>query len=799
MSKDLPIVPETGSGSTSLAPLQGVPLSPADAAAPAGNKPMAQLRRMAAALLRYKWMILLVTVLGTAAGAAATQLIKPRYPAQATLWIEGSDSRRGPIQSGELLRPEGYLELLKSFAVLDHVVREQGLYLQPADPEDVPLLRGFTLAERFRPGSYQLRIDKARQGYVLTTGEGVEVERGALGAPIGAELGFAWRPEARRFPAGKTIRFEVKQPRDVAVELAGQVNARLSRDGRFMRINYSGTDPERVTGVVNALAERLVVVATELKRVQSEELSKVLHEQLTAAERALVGSESALEGFRVQTITLPTDGATPIAPGVEATSNPAMGSYFALKFQADQLRADRQAIARALAQRSDSVPLVNTLGMIASVQATPEFQSALQEITNKRALLRQERQVFTDNVAKVQQLAADLEALETQTLPQVAVRVDAALAARIAELQSRIGSAGSELQQIPARAIEEQRRKRNVVMAEGQYSNLRQRYEDARLASLSTIPDISIMDRAVVPQVPSDDKRRSLMLLALVGSLGVGVLGAILRDRVDPRFLHPQQVSEGTGLNVLGAVPHLRIERGQPDPEATQVVAEAFREVRLSLAYAQPAEHGTLLTISSPGSGEGKSFISLNLALAFADLGRPTLLIDGDVRRGALHRLLGLERTPGLTDYLAGNATREQVIQRTQFPLLHVIGSGSRSQLGPELLGSPKMERMIQELRAQYPVILIDSAPLGAGADAYILSTLTQNMVLVVRNGRTNREFTEAKLGLIDRLPIRLLGVILNDVPPSKLYSYYSYLPGYHAHDEAEAEVLRSEAVGASS
>jgi polysaccharide biosynthesis transport protein len=105
-------------------------------------------------------------------------------------------------------------------------------------------------------------------------------------------------------------------------------------------------------------------------------------------------------------------------------------------------------------------------------------------------------------------------------------------------------------------------------------------------------------------------------------------------------------------------------------------------------------------------------------------------------------------------------------------------------QVGPELLGSERMKHLMEMLRRQYSVIIMDSAPMGAGSDAYTLATHTGNLALVLRTGRTNREFTESKLELIDRLPIRLVGAILNDMPSSRLYSYYPYLAGYEAHDE---------------
>jgi capsular exopolysaccharide synthesis family protein len=165
-------------------------------------------------------------------------------------------------------------------------------------------------------------------------------------------------------------------------------------------------------------------------------------------------------------------------------------------------------------------------------------------------------------------------------------------------------------------------------------------------------------------------------------------------------------------------------------------------------------------------------------------MGHRTLVIDGDVRRGTLHQLMGTTHKPGLTDFLAGHGTRADVIQHTRYPLLDMIGCGSRGEAGPKLLGSPAMAELVESLKPLYDVILIDSPPLGACVDPMILGTLTRNMVMVLRTGTTDRTMAESKLDILDRLPVRVLGAILNDVSASGPYRYYSYMTGYEVVEE---------------
>jgi tyrosine-protein kinase Etk/Wzc len=231
-------------------------------------------------------------------------------------------------------------------------------------------------------------------------------------------------------------------------------------------------------------------------------------------------------------------------------------------------------------------------------------------------------------------------------------------------------------------------------------------------------------------------------------------------------------------LPILGAVPH--VQRGNGGRNGTEAddgvkAIEALRGIRLNMHHAYGAAGPLLVTVTSPGRGEGKSFVTANLARAFADVGYRTLLIDGDVRLGALHRALRRARRPGLTDLLAERVAVDQVVQSSEHPLLSFIGAGSRMHRGPELLCSAAVPRLITAMRASYDVILVDSAPLAAGVDPYALGTATGSMLVVLRTGVTDRAIAEAKVDALQRLPIRVLGAVLNDVRPGATYSYYAY------------------------
>jgi tyrosine-protein kinase Etk/Wzc len=470
--------------------------------------------------------------------------------------------------------------------------------------------------------------------------------------------------------------------------------------------------------------------------------------------------------------------------------NPMFSTFFTQQVDREQARRDREALEQLLAQSGDSGVSADALSVIGAVQRSADLSDALKELTEKQTKLRALRYKYADAYPTVQKLSGEIATLERRTMPSLVRGLASELATRETRLGQRLEADSRNLRDIPARSIEEARLRRTVTLAENLYTTLRQRYEEARLAEASTVPDVRVLDSAVVPQQPVKNLAVRVILLALLGSGGLAVGGALLLDRVDPRFRYPDQASRELGLTILGAVPHLR----DPGPRGNGAgamredfaeVVEALRGVCLNLVYAHGPTAPLVVALTSPGPGDGKSFLAANLARTFAAGGHRTLLVDADIRRGVLHRRLAARRRPGLTDVLRGDTSCDTTVQRTAYPLLTLLSCGTRAYNAPELLGSEAMSQLLERVRPSYEVILFDCPPLGAGVDPLILGALTGTLALVLRTGYSHRDVVAAKLEVLERLPIRLLGAILNDVPAGAAYRSYSYyLPGYEAVDE---------------
>jgi capsular exopolysaccharide synthesis family protein len=754
-------------------------------------------RRYASALIRYKWIVVAGAVLGAGAAYLSWKhVVTGEYVAGASLWIQPEGNDQGPIVTEGLLQATSWLDLVESYAVLDSVVLREKLYVVPA-PGDLSMFETFQIGEgeQIQPGSYRLTVSGDGRTFALNR-DGTEVARGTAGVEIGAGLGFVWTPPLDSLRDRQQIAFEVMSPRNAAAILRNDLVPTMDPRGTFIRLALTGSDPQRLAAVVNSVMERHVALAAELKSGHLNEQTAILGEQLVLADQELRDAEQALEDFRIRTITLPSEQGA-IQPGLEMTRAPVFNEFFETRLEQEDIRHDRERLEQVLANLPDSAFPVEAIELIPSVMSSAELKEVVAELVRARLERRSLLERYTPEYQGVREVAGRIRTLESSTIPALLRQLVGQLSAEERVLAQRIEASGADLSAIPSRTIEEARLRRRVSIADNLFTTLRGRYETTKLAQQSSLADVRILDRAAVSSVPRGaDARVAIAAVLFLGLLGSGMAGAIMLDRLDPHMRTPDEVATVLGLAVLGVVPRIRRESKSPTLDQAR---EAFRTLRTNLGYAYGTARPMVLTISSPGASEGKTLVTTNLGLCFAELGKRTLVIDGDTRRGEAHRTLGCDRKPGLTDLLSSSGAVDDVIQTTAHPFLDFIGSGTQVANSPELLSSSRMGDLLATVRQRYEVILVDSPPLGVGADSIVLGCLSANMLLLFRSGSTHKDFAQARLEPLGRLPLRLVGAVLNDFEPDKLASSYyhahygQYLPGYEAGAEEREGVLEGE------
>jgi capsular exopolysaccharide synthesis family protein len=750
---------------------------------PHGTEPPPNLRDWFSLLRRHFLLVTGVVMAALAIAAYIAYTSPPVY--RATSVVRLVDARRalaGDLVDGEqqdgVLQPANpvlsQVEMLRSRAIAGAVVDETPALRVHTRGFNAALLHNVHLAPEVHGDSLELRFG-AR---MVTVWRGREKREVAYGVPVAiGGIGFAIR--SRPELASGTL---LVISRDAVVsEVTSRLLVRPREYTDFIDIAFTASSPERAQAVANRVAQ--VFQAANLQGAQREARRRreFLQTQLEFNDSLLRTARGALTAFRTR------------APSLSA--NQAAGSH-ELKERRQELELERRQYATLLGQLLDTNRVarrVTLRNVIASSSTIGEnavvsglYKQLVQYETQRDSLTTGQwaRSAGDPDVQRLTSLIASTEAELMGAVQSVVASGDARISV-LDELQARnlattqMLSSAQAREEVLAEQVENTRRIADQLSME---------YQKARIAEAVEAGQVEIVDLAPLPGAPIGGGPLRTVIYGLLVGLLLGGGSAALADHLN-RSVHRRDDVAQLGLPVLGIVPHARV---RVNADAGPIL-EAMRGIRFSLLYAHGTAGPVMFTITSPGSGEGKSFVSSNLALAFAHGGHRTLLIDGDLRRGSLYRVLNTQRKPGLTDVLHGEVAPEQAIQATSYASLSFVGCGTRTPDGPELLGSEAMSKFIADVRHNFDTIIVDSPPLGAGVDAYALATVTGNVLFVLRIGTTDRAMAEAKLDLFDRLPVRLLGTVLNDVPGHSPYAQYSYYLdgyGYEAEGGQEPRIL---------
>jgi capsular exopolysaccharide synthesis family protein len=313
---------------------------------------------------------------------------------------------------------------------------------------------------------------------------------------------------------------------------------------------------------------------------------------------------------------------------------------------------------------------------------------------------------------------------------------------------------------------------RSAAIADAIVASLSQVVEDVAPENELGRPTVraTTVAPAEVPESPASPNIPVNVVAGLVGGLLLGVAVAVVRDGLDNRVRDAEVAAEVTSVPVVGVIP-ARTRRNAPEmvveaaPHSPH--AEAFRHLRTNLQFLgipSGASGGQVVTVTSSLASEGKSTVAANLAAALAETGLRVLLVDADLRRPALAGLLGVEGAAGLTDVLIGRADVADVVQEWGSHGLRFLASGAIPPNPSELLGSPAMSVLLDELRTDYDHVVLDTAPLLPVADAVILSRLVDGTLVLANVTSVRRPQLAASLRALEQVTGRVLGIVLNQV-----------------------------------
>jgi capsular exopolysaccharide synthesis family protein len=606
---------------------------------------------------------------------------------------------------------------------------------------------------------------------------------------------------------------------DVVVESVDHVAHRIFTGitvnpvGRWtdvIEIVYAAGTPHHARAGATALAQSYIALRQLRKQGEFKTNEGWLREEISSLELALEPEEAELKQFiSEKKAVLLSEQATAI---LERQSQ--------LRLKKGDLARERSQEQYRLSQLEggkaksfeERVVLLGPDG--ANPMSTTLFQRYADLNREKAAL---QREGYTDENPKVQLKVAEIEATKKELEAILTLALDekvrdqarliAILEEQANEVESDLETLAGELEALPA--IE-----RELAALQGKVDTkqaLLQRYREKllELKSARTSSDVAarIVDEARLPPSRSSPSLLRTGLLALfLGTLG-GIGIAFFLSAIDQKVRTPQQLEDGTGLDIYASIPAFasvsRRHRPRGDTALVaadntgSIITEAYRSLRANIRFTKQKTRIRTLAITSALPQEGKTTTTCNLGIVCAQAGSRTLIVDADLRRPSTHIHFGGERTPGLTDILQDGAAWRDLLSDTGVENLQVIHAGEPVSNPGALLDSREFQGLMEELREAYDYVLFDVPPVLAVADAAAFFRSLDGILLLNRYGRCSVDVVDGARQQIERLGGNLLGAVFNDFDASKParrgYGYYGYQghQGYYGEAEEPARKPR--------
>jgi len=774
-----------------------------------------------ASLRRHVFLILGASALVGLIAAAMVLREPPVYRAVAVVRL--TDARNAMTRGidddnterlREANRVTSQFQLLTSRALVGSVVDSEGLRLQAAGRGFPPtLLTQVHVDSAVARDTFRLRFSST--GFTVESDSHVgEVPYNVpYRAAAGVSFAVASRPPIPQVPLVVVGREQLIDEilRDLRVSQRYETNV--------VDVSYTDEVPEFSQRIVNRLVQTFQNVDVRLAQGQSHRRRLFLEDQLREVTAELGRSEAALTDFRSREQLF--------SPREKFQAQ--QSSLATLDMRLGELDADRRMYQSLLANLQDSTganadelralitaPDITTNPVISQLYTQlTQYQSTRDSLTTGKW-----RSTSTNpDVARLDQLIAGNQQRLVSAIRGHIVTMDARHEA-LAGIRKNNADA---IAQLPRAESAEEQLSLQVASNRALADRLRDEYHNARMAEAVEAGQVDIMDLASVPYRPIGRLRTLRLLLGVLVGFGAGCLIALVIDRRNAPVTGRVDLEEQMRLPVLSVIPPITVDPRRTPARATlssvlgvgkrpdverainaveareefarvngnallsPAGAEAFRLLRSSLKWTQRDTSSRTLAITSALSSEGKTTTSANLAAACALEGKRVLLIDCDLRRPRLHQVFRLPRQPGIAQVLWAGVSPSAAVRETFVDGLFVLPAGAYTERFGDLVGSGRMPSVLAELSACFDMVILDTPPVLAVADAAAVAPLVDGVLLVVA-GATNRHAVGQALRQLESVGARVIGAVLND-SRGEVQRYGGY---QHYYQQYEREHARS-------
>jgi len=701
------------------------------------------LGEIIAVLMDYRWLIAAVTLFALVLGLAWVFVAKPIYRADGLLQVEEKSSGMGSLKAlqpllGDETSVSAELEILSSRMVLGRVVKKLKLDIV-AVPRTFPLIGG-ALSRRYDgdvPNSPWLGLSSFSWGGDRIQVDSLEVPARALDDQLtlvaGDEGGFeVMDGDGQSVLKGQVGKRAIGQDYSIFV---AQLKARPGTRFRLMKLSAeTAVDDLRRNYSVKERGKKSSLLELSLTGGDPEQIGIVLDDIMNTylrqnVERRSAEAEKTLAFLETQLPALKTQ-----VDSAEAAYNNYRQSRGSL-----DLSLETQGVLKSLVEVENAAVLLKQERDELRQHFTPEHPR-IQAVDNKLQRLTERRKSFDADVAALP---------DTQ---QTVLRL-----ARDVEVSNRL------------------------------YTELLNTAQQLRVSKAGTVGDVRIIDSAAVGRQPVGAKPIAILGIALLlGVLFSMVIIWLLRAlRVvveDPEIIESQ-----LGLPVYATVPHSKMEIDLQRKSKSGVgellavsfpeddAVESLRGLRTTLHFAllDAQRNSLLITGSSPGLG--KSFISKNLGVVLAQVGKRVVIVDADLRRGHIHKEFGRERALGVSEYVAGQATLDAVLKTTSVANLCVVSTGQIPPNPSELLMHERFATLLRELGERFDTVIVDAPPVLAVSDAAIIGRHVGATLMVARSGKHPIRELEQAVKRLNQAGVEVKGFVFNDLNVSRQRYRYGY------------------------
>ncbi len=561
-------------------------------------------------------------------------------------------------------------------------------------------------------------------------------------------------------------------------------------------IQSSSADPAFARDYLDALMSEYLDYKKIIRKTISGDTLASISSQVSNTERELQEHQDAWMSFQRTNNYAVLQEESTVAGGYLARLKTQLSD---LQLEARLLQATAFNVAtNAAGNTNSSLDWLQPITSGPAMAQPSERQTAIKELE----LLRMQRERLSKYLRpkhpKIAKLDVDIDRAEKlldifrrQSHDQLAASRQA-IQLKIENVIASIQEWESKVTEANSRVAEAERLKQNISRGQAVYERLVALLRNVDISRSIDQETLSVLEPASAAERTYKEEIAICGFGAFVG-LAVGFGIVLLIALRDDRFTSVVEVLEKIPDELVGQVPNIpRLKKGKSplllkDGEARHMYLESYRNLRSALLFlAVEGARPKLILITSALPNEGKSTISANLARTLAQGGARVLLVDGDLRKGALHELLGLERGPGLSELLSSSENQENYLQTNCMPNLSFVGCGRRTGDPGDLFLGARLEELLGLWKAQYDYVIIDSTPVFAADDATTLAPKMDGTLFVVRNRFSGAREVQEALALLYRRQARVLGVIYNRADTTSRSYYYYKHADYYTREKPE-------------